>query len=330
MKMIQTMMVLVLMAGIASAGSLDAMKSAYTNADSKIACESQKQKDEALSQYGRNLVIVLATIKQKGDIDGYGIVEQEVKRFQADKMVLTNVPVLLTDAVNAYQKQAKAVDQDTNHRKVDLMKRYIAALGGLVKNMMAADNIADAKAVGDEKKDMEFMLAELESGMSKGQPQEVKEASLPAVPVESVVTTNWQYLCDIKELSIKVGGEQFHKGKEMAAAGWKFDDNVIEHGMYAIPTSAIEYNLSQYHFKHLRGRAIMLGSGKGLFIIKGPGGKILWKSPEATQLAIKAEPEKFSFDLEIKGMGPLILVTEAYKGDRSNCNTAWMDIQVAK
>ena len=187
MKTIKTVMMLVLMAGIASADSLEPIKTAYTNAVAKIVTDTQKQKDDALAQYGKNLVTVQIALKQKGDIDNYMVVDQEVKRFQTEKTVMTNASILLMETVNSYQKQVKAADLDSDHRKVDLLKRYISALGNLVKDLMAKDKLDDAKVVGDEKKAVEFMLADLASDLPK---VEVKAVGPVPVPVPVAVVAS--------------------------------------------------------------------------------------------------------------------------------------------
>jgi len=335
MKKIKTAMMLVMVAGIVSAGSSDSLafvRSVYTNAVSKIANDTQKQKDDALALYGKNLGTIQTALKQKGDIDGYMIVDQEVKRFQADKTVLPNASILLTEAVNSYQKQMKTVDLDSSRRKVGLLNRYVLALSNLVKDLMAQDKLTDAKVVGDEKKAMELILADLESGLPKVEVKDVGQAVIPAafvIPVGSVVTTNWQYLCDIKELSAKVGWAQFEKGKAFEALNREFEGQPIENGMYAAAPSIIKYNLSQYKFKRLRGRGVLIDHGRVVFSIKGPGGKVLWNSPEATQGAIKAEPEKFSFDLDITGMGPISLIIDQVGDNNHFDDSVWMNVQVS-
>ena len=85
----------------APAPTLESLKTAYTNAVAKITADTQKQKDDALVQYGKNLVTVQVSLKQKGDIDGYMVVDQEVKRFQTEKKVLVVVPIACTDFSSA-------------------------------------------------------------------------------------------------------------------------------------------------------------------------------------------------------------------------------------
>jgi len=172
---------MVMVTQVVGAASLGELKTAYSNAVAKISADNQKIKDDALTQYGKNLGIVLASLKQKGDIDGYTVVDQELKRFQAEKEALTNTFVsVIANVVSAYQKQMAAVESDSSRRTVDLLKRYVQALDGLVKSLMAQDRTADAKAAGNERKAAEFLLAEIETGLPKA---EVKQAALPRLTI---------------------------------------------------------------------------------------------------------------------------------------------------
>ena len=172
----------------APAPTLESLKSSYTNAVAKIATDAQRQKEDALAQYGKNLATIQASLKQKGDIDGYTVVEQEAKRFQAEKTVLTNAPgALVASAVTAYQKQVSAADADSAGRAAGLQQKYISALGNLVKDLMAQDKIAEARAAGDEKKAMESVMSGVESNMPKAQTQAVQSHAVKAtsMPVAS-------------------------------------------------------------------------------------------------------------------------------------------------
>jgi len=77
--------------------------------------------------------VSLAAMKQKGDIDGYAVVEQETKRFLAEKTVVTNdPPVCLVAAVGAYKKQVLTDDLDSRRRS-DLLLSLTAGCMQQVK-----------------------------------------------------------------------------------------------------------------------------------------------------------------------------------------------------
>ena len=147
--------------------TLESLRSAYDTAVVRIAADIQRQKDDALDQYGKMLGVALASLKQKGDIDGYAVVEQETKRFLAEKTVSTNDPsVCIVAAAGAYMKQVLAADLDSRRRTALLLKQYIAALTGFIKDAMARDKFDEAKAAGDVRHSAEFLLAEFEAGVT--------------------------------------------------------------------------------------------------------------------------------------------------------------------
>ena len=141
--------------------SLDALKSAYDAASTKIFVDMHKQKDMALEAYGESLEEIMQKLKQKGDIEGWSVVDAEMKRFQAEKTVTTNeCPPDVSKAVASYEKQMKDADTDADQRQFALLKKYIAALSVLVKELMTNGKFDEAKAVGDIRKAAEARLGE--------------------------------------------------------------------------------------------------------------------------------------------------------------------------
>lgn len=117
------------MAQAVRTNNLESLRTAYDSAAARIAADTQRQKDDALAQYGKNLDAVLKGLKQKGDIDGYAVVEQEAKRFATDKTILTNAPhAYVAPVIDAYQKHVQAADTDSTRRSAALLKQYVAAL----------------------------------------------------------------------------------------------------------------------------------------------------------------------------------------------------------
>jgi len=336
-------------------------------------------------QYGKLLDTAMTILKQKGDIDAYGIVSVEAKRFGTDKTVLANTTQpYISAAVARYQKQLSEADAEQTRRQTALLKKYIVVLNGLVRDLMAKDKLDDAKAAGEVRKSAEALLVDMEKPAvsvvsaitipsTTNQPavkapveqvvktavQEPSPTNEPAAESASIqdqsavaessqkvdsalmerkkptqalsmTATNWQYLSDIKESSVKVGWAQFEKGKSLGALGMKFEGQPIEGGLYAAAPSVIKYNLSQYRFKRLRGRGVLVANGKVTFKIKGSGNKVLWESPEATIGAIKSEPEKFSFDLNITGVSSLSLIVDQVGDNNHFDDSVWMDVQVSK
>lgn len=158
---------------------LESMRTTCSLAMDRIAIDTQKQKDTALEQYGKRLDDQLKLLKQKGDIDTYALVAQESKRFESDKTIPTNsLHASLTNSVAAYQKRIQAIDIDSDHRMADLLRQYVAALGRLVKDLMARDKMVEAQEAGDVKRSAEVALADVELRLPRVEPQQ----ELPPVP----------------------------------------------------------------------------------------------------------------------------------------------------
>ncbi len=185
MKMMNRMamvLVLVTMVGASYAAettpapaTLDSLRVTYDAAADRIAIDTQKQKDDALSQYGVNLESILTALKQKGDIDGYTVVEEETNRFKDHKTILpNNSNASISNAVSVYQKQVLAADTDSTRRKTDLLKAYVTALTALIKDLMGQNKIDAAKIAREEKRAVENMLAEMDGKFQKAQESAAK------------------------------------------------------------------------------------------------------------------------------------------------------------
>ena len=95
-----------------------------------------------LIQYGKALDSLLNSFKQKGDIEKYLVLEAEKKRFDEENTVRPP-----SEAEEAFRAAVKVY----NKASVDLLKKYILALDGLIKNLMMADRIEEAKEAKVEK-----------------------------------------------------------------------------------------------------------------------------------------------------------------------------------
>jgi len=156
------------MAQTVQTNRLDSLKSLYAVASSKIVVDAYKQNDLAREGYEKSLKEIMQNLKQKGDIDGWGVIDAEMKRFQVDKTVTTNVcPPDVSKAVAAYEEQVKDADTDAFQRQSALLKKYIAALNGLVRDLMNSNKIEEARAAGNVRKEAEDILANMESKIRK-------------------------------------------------------------------------------------------------------------------------------------------------------------------
>ena len=155
----------------ATTNRLEFLASAYDKANTKIEADVQKNKDAALEQYGKSLDAILDVLTQKGDIDGYKAVKQESKRVQAEKSILPATPnKYVATAAGICQKQLQAADDESKARKTSLLKKYIAALNTLIKDLMKQGKIEDAETAGNQRNIAAAILANLESGAAKAEP----------------------------------------------------------------------------------------------------------------------------------------------------------------
>jgi len=123
-----------------------------------------RQEAGLLTQYGNALDAQLKSFKQKGDIEQYLVVEAEKKRF--DEQQTVRPPV---DAEEAFRPMVKAY----NKASVDLLKKYIVALDGLIKKLMIADRIEEAKEASVEKSRAVAQLGTAETMLPKTNPVKV-------------------------------------------------------------------------------------------------------------------------------------------------------------
>lgn len=155
----------------------------------------QRQELGLLVQYGKDLEKTIAVLKQQGALDAYMVFTEEQKRFAAEKTVPDPVdaPDACRPTVESYHKA-----------RVELLKKYIAALDGLIKQLMVGDKIDQAKVVKAEKENARVLLMGVETklpkveparppvpptkGIEKNQTDQVAEP-VPPEPVESMPPT---------------------------------------------------------------------------------------------------------------------------------------------
>jgi hypothetical protein len=170
--------------------TLERYRTTYEATTARITSEIQQQRADALVQYGKLLDTAMTILKQKGDIDAYGVVSAEAKRFATDKTVLTNsTEPYISAAVNRYQKQLTEADAELSRRQTALLKQYIGALNGLVRELMAKDKIDDAKAVGNQRNVAEALLKSFEGEPPKVNPSPIATPEQPKISPVSVTLT---------------------------------------------------------------------------------------------------------------------------------------------
>ena len=143
-------------------------KAKYEAAKVQIETVLEKQKEENLAAYGNLLGSILAQLKQKGDLDAYVAVEKEQKRFDAEKSMPEKPEgEYVVKAVDAYRTAVAKLDAEKTAKMAAVQKAYVAQLDPLIRQLMQADKIEDAKRVKEELERVKFELAEVEAAAPK-------------------------------------------------------------------------------------------------------------------------------------------------------------------
>lgn len=153
MKTMALVLSLIAISGLSSAQttSLEPLKAKREADEAKIERETR-------ASYSNALEAALAQLKKEGNLDGYIAVSSEKKRFGDGKTIeegLSNPNELVAVAAG------KAV-ADNNKRRAELLKSYFAQLEALMKSLVQAEKIEDAKQVKEELAKAQFEVADIE------------------------------------------------------------------------------------------------------------------------------------------------------------------------
>lgn len=119
--------------------------------------QSYEQREAALlMQYGTELDTFVADAKKKGDLDGVLILQAEQARFADEKTV---------PAPAEAEAAVRPVSEAYYRARATMLERYVATLDGLVKKMVVADQIEDAKVVRAEKDKAASLLADMRTAL---------------------------------------------------------------------------------------------------------------------------------------------------------------------
>ena len=148
---------------LAEPSELDVLKSKYEKAQASIDAIYAEQKSEAMSAYERLLDAYKTRLKQEGQLQAYLEIEKEADRLKDEqkipsgslhpyvsKMIAAH-DTFLADAEAAHQKQMAL-----------LASQYDARLTTLIRTLMQADRIEEAKLAQLEKNRAGFELAVIE------------------------------------------------------------------------------------------------------------------------------------------------------------------------
>ncbi len=128
----------------------------------------QIRTDSAIA-YSNLLAGMLAAYQKKGELDGFQVVRDELKRVVSEKDMPTSEQksVLAGKLGEPFVKGLGAMEQDRDKRTADLARMYIARLKGQMPALLAANRLDDAMKVKAEMEKAEFMLASAEAGLPK-------------------------------------------------------------------------------------------------------------------------------------------------------------------
>jgi hypothetical protein len=190
---------IVVASAAAQTNSQESCQSVYARVSAQREAEFKDSNAAALIQYGKALESIKAAYKQKGDIDSYSVVDAESKRFDATKVVSAEPPSLqYAEAVGFYRKQIQDNKASYEAKKVALLKQYVGALQGQIKDLMARGKMEEAKVVADSKKTAEFELADMESRLPNMQ---AVTAGRKPIPEEAKVFGGHHYLVVVKTVT---------------------------------------------------------------------------------------------------------------------------------
>ncbi|MBT3191921.1 MAG: C-type lectin domain-containing protein [Verrucomicrobia bacterium] len=159
---------------------LDTLKQKYEEAQNTIDEDFSKKQSDASASYGRALESYMVYLKKEGMLDSYLAVEKATVRFEAEGAV---PPAEARDtpyakkAAEQYDGIMENIDNDRLSRTTRLARQYVVRLNRLIKKLMLADRIDEAKLAQLEVKRCQAILAASEPE----EPKSIKSAA-PSQP----------------------------------------------------------------------------------------------------------------------------------------------------
>jgi len=148
------------------ADAQDTLRAKYEDALSDITAVYGGSVSNALSQYGRDIDLVMNALKKKGKLDAYLLARKEKSRFANDRTVPEATRDTAPEIERVRQRCRHALveaEQKKDRSVKTLLGQYHRQLTLLVKRLMADDRIEDAISVKQEGDKVDFMLADLAS-----------------------------------------------------------------------------------------------------------------------------------------------------------------------
>ncbi|MFC1452507.1 LamG domain-containing protein [Verrucomicrobiota bacterium] len=155
--------------------TLDDLREIYEKSVQKIEADYQEAAQAALTNYGKWLDQIIEVMKRKADIKGYEATKNEQERLEAENTVSDDspagLPELLVKAQSAYRQHILTAEGEKNAAMLKLIAKYIPTLDALKKQLMANEEVDEAKLVLAEVDRVDFVQADIEARMPKPEPR---------------------------------------------------------------------------------------------------------------------------------------------------------------
>jgi len=146
--------------------TLDALKQTYETEVREIQNAHDLKLNKLLDTYARSLAKAIAVLKQEGDPDLVLQALSEKRRFEQEKTVPAEpdgtLPRIVRSVQASYLKAVEKATAEKSRTIANFTPNYIAALERLMKTLTAREELDLALNVKEEKKRVEFILAEAE------------------------------------------------------------------------------------------------------------------------------------------------------------------------
>jgi len=168
-------------AGLRGEPSLDSRRRAHETKVSSLRTEHALKAEELLKVYGQALEKLIVSLQKAGDPDPVISAMEEKRRFERERTVPDSETADLPEAVTrlrASYRRAVAENEAAERRRIAAVNAdYLAILNRLMQKLTAEGKLALALNVKQEKRRIEFIVADAEGGTA----QPAKPVSLPGV-----------------------------------------------------------------------------------------------------------------------------------------------------
>lgn len=186
MKKLLTVLLVVMAIVMPTTGAtLQEVKDKYNSSKKAIDEHFLETEQAQLSMYRETVIGGQKHCKNRGDLDNYTALTDELERFKKTDTVApdaTNPYVL--NIVKEYQKRMAVAQKKSDKKHMNLLKRYKPALAGIVKKLLQSNNIDEAKKAREELDRITFIMADLEARYAPKPPKRLAE-KIEAIRIEN-------------------------------------------------------------------------------------------------------------------------------------------------